>query len=136
MIYFHACVKFAGDNTHKRNPIAVILVHIRLNLEYKGRKILLKRINHSLIRRSCKRCISHLKKMLQEGLHTKVCQRRTEKYRRQFTFGHEVKVKLRTRTIQKLNFLQKLLLSFCADFFLQCRIINRNNLLRAFLRAL
>ena len=47
MEYFHARRKLTGTDTHKRNTVPVIFIHICLNLKDKRRKIFLKRINHS-----------------------------------------------------------------------------------------
>ena len=36
MVYLHAGLKLTGTDAHKRDPVTVCFVHIRLNLKYKG----------------------------------------------------------------------------------------------------
>ena len=36
MTYLHVGIKFAGTDTHECNTVSVSLVHISLNLKYKG----------------------------------------------------------------------------------------------------
>ena len=81
MRYFHACLKFAGTDTHKCDTVAVRLVHICLNLEDKRAEIRRERIHHAGCRISRQRRGCHFQEMLQECLYTKVCQRRTKEYR-------------------------------------------------------
>ena len=58
--HFHAGGKLARADAHKRNSVTVCLVHVCLNLEYKRREILTKRINFSDIRLARQRRVSHL----------------------------------------------------------------------------
>ena len=70
------------------------LVHIGLNLKYKGGKILFKRINLPGQSSSRQGGRGHLQEMLQEGFHTKVSQGRTKKYRRQVSSAYPLHIKL------------------------------------------
>ena len=74
MKHLHTGGEFAGTDTHKCNTVAMILIHVCLNLEYKRRKIFLERIHDTGVRHASCRSIGHLQKMLQKSLHTEVCQ--------------------------------------------------------------
>ena len=82
MVYFHAGLELAGYNTHEGDTVTVRLVHVCLDLEDKGREIIVKRADFTGDGLSRQRRSGHLQEMLQEGLYTEVGQSGTEKYRR------------------------------------------------------
>ena len=81
MVYFHAGLELAGHDTHKRDTVAVCLIHVCLDLEDKRGEIVVKRTDFSCDRLSRQRGGCHLQEMLQESLDTEVGQCGTEKYR-------------------------------------------------------
>ena len=100
MIDVHSRFKFSGTDPHERDPIPVRLVHIRLDLEYKRRKILLfHRIYTSLIRRPRKRRRSHIQKMLKKSLHPEIREGRTEEYRGQLPFAYQLLIERRSCSV-------------------------------------
>ena len=64
MCNLHARFKFTGADTHKGDTVTMCLIHICLNLKYKGREIFSKRINFSDIRLTWQWGVGHLKEML------------------------------------------------------------------------
>ena len=62
--HFHARLKFAGTDTHKRDAVPVRLIHIGLNLEDKSGKSLFYGIDHAHIRFSGQRGRGHRQEML------------------------------------------------------------------------
>ena len=94
MVYTHSRVELSGTDTHKSDPVPVRLVHIRLNLEYKGGKILFfHRVDLTVIRHSRKGRSRHGKEVFQEGLYAEIGQRRPEKYRGELSLVHQFLVK-------------------------------------------
>ena len=80
--------EFTGANPHKRQPIPVGFVHIRLNFENKGGKIRVKGINDTAVRRPGQRRRGQLQEGLQEGLNAEVRQGGAEEHRRQLAVFH------------------------------------------------
>jgi len=74
--------------------------------------------------------------MFQKSFHTEVRQGRTEKYRSQFPFAYQFLVEIRTCSIQKFNFFQKLLFLFRIHHFICTAVIQRDLLDNTFLRSL
>ena len=68
-------LKTAGADAHEGKPVPVILVHVCLNLEHKSGKVLLHRIDETLIGHSCQRRHCHFQEVLQERFHSKVSKR-------------------------------------------------------------
>ena len=126
MVNFHTGIKFSGTDSHKCNTVTVSLVHICLDLKYKSRKILFDRIDHADICRSRKRRSCHLQEMLQENLHSEVCQGRTEKYRGEFSFADQLLVKFCTCTVQKLDFFKQLCFLVTCHDLIDLRRIQRD----------
>ena len=81
MVDLHACFKASGTDTHECDTVAVSLVHVSLNLEYKCGEILREWVYKSCIRHSRKRRVGHLKEVLKEGLDTEVGECGAEEYR-------------------------------------------------------
>ena len=75
---FHIRIKVPGDDPHEGDPVSVILIHIRLDLEDEGGEIILLRIDQSRVGHARQGGGRHFQEMLQEGLHTEVRQRRAE----------------------------------------------------------
>lgn len=75
--------------------------------------------------------------MLQEDLHTEICERRAKKYRGKLSLAHKLLVKLRAGPVQKLNLLHQLILLVRAYDLIDFRGIQGNlsglSLLRPFL---
>ena len=107
MTYLHVGIKFAGTDTHECNTVSVSLVHISLNLEYKGTELMLRRIDQTNVCLSGQWSGGHLQKMFQEYLHTEIRQCGTKAYRSQITFLYLIQVKLRAGTIQQFHLSQQ-----------------------------
>ena len=85
--------KLARADAHERDAVAVRLVHVRLDLEHKRREMVVERVDHADIRRARGRRRGHLQKLLEEGFHAEVGQRRAKEHRRQLARVHSRKVK-------------------------------------------
>ena len=95
-------LEFTGADPHKCNTVAVVLVHIRLNFEHKGRKALVKGIHHTIGGLAGQWGRRHLQEVFEEGFHAKVGQRRAEEHRAEFAVPHLLQVKFIARAVQKL----------------------------------
>ena len=124
MIYLLGSVKLTGTDTHKGNSVTMSLVHICLDLKHKGRKIVRHRINLFLICNTRKRRGCHGQEVLQKSLHTKVCQRRSKKYRSQLTFTYQLLIKICTCSVKKLYFFHQLFLLIRIYDFIKTGVIN------------
>lgn len=115
MTYLHVGIKFAGTDTHECNTVSVSLVHIGLNLEYKGTELMLRGIDQTNVCLSGQRSGGHLQKMFQEDLHTEIRQCGTKAYRSQITFLYLIQVKLRAGTVQQFHLSQQLVRRIFSD---------------------
>ena len=77
----HAFVERARADAHKRDPVAVGLVHIRLNFKDKRRKIRAERVYPPFTGLPRKRRRGHPEELLQKRFHAEVGERRPEKDR-------------------------------------------------------
>ena len=102
MIYGHTGVKFTGTDAHKRDPVAMRLIHIRLDLKHKSGKVFFRhRIDLTVIGHTRERRCSHFQEMLQESLHSEVRQCRTEKHRGKLSLINERLIELCRCAVQK-----------------------------------
>ena len=74
-------LKFAGTDAHKGKPVAVRLVHVRLNFEYEGGKIVRKGVDFSAVRNARSGGRSHAKKFVKKRLHAEIGQCGTKENR-------------------------------------------------------
>ena len=81
MPYFFVRLKLARTDPHECDPVAMHLIHIRLNLENKSREGFRNRIYDACIGSPRKRRCRHLQEIVQEGFHTEVGECGTEKDR-------------------------------------------------------
>ena len=103
MVYLHAAHKMARADAHKRNAVAVGLVHVGLYLEHKGREIGALRADEPRRRHARQRLGRKAQKICQKGLYPEVCQRRAKEHRRQLTVVNFLFVKLVGRAVQQLD---------------------------------
>ena len=137
MLHFHAGVKFAGTDAHEGDTVPVRLVHVGLNFEHEGGKIMLHRINQTTVRFSRQRRRGHGKEMLQENLHTEIGQSGSEKYGGQVAASDQIQVKFRACAVQELHLFQKLIHGLFPDELPErVRIGKRNLGGKALLRSL
>ena len=78
---FHSGVEFAGADAHECDTVTVCFVHVCLDFKDKRREILFDRIDYAAVCRTRKRRHRHREEVLQESLHTKIGERRSEEYR-------------------------------------------------------
>ena len=60
MVHFHSSLKPSGADPHERDPVPVGLVHVGLDLKYKGGKLFIKRIHLAIQSLSGKRGGGHI----------------------------------------------------------------------------
>ena len=126
----------AGADAHEGDPVAMRLVHVRLDLEDEGREeIVLHRIHHAGLRGPGQRGVSHLQEVLQEGLDAEVRQCGTEEHRSQISAGHPLHVQFIAGAVQKLDLLQQLVLVVLADGFAEVSIVHGDGVALHFLHA-
>ena len=75
VIIILAALKLTRADTHKRNSVAVSLVHVRLDFEYERGEAFIKRIYNVALCDSGQGGGSHFKEMLKERLDTEVVKR-------------------------------------------------------------
>ena len=101
----HAALELARANAHKGDAVAMVLVHVGLDLKHKAAKVVTagidrlagKRIGIGARRRG------QAQELLEEGLHAKVGERRAKERRAQLAAGHSIQVKLVSGAIEQLD---------------------------------
>ena len=97
VVIFCVALEFARADAHERQPVAVRLVHVRLNLEDERRKIGAERVNLTAVCHTRQRARRHAQKLFQKRLHAEVCQRRAEEHRRKLAALYLRHIKLAPR---------------------------------------
>lgn len=95
----HATLELARANAHKGDTVSVVLVHIGLDLKHKAAKVVaagIDRLTGERIGIGARRR-GQAQELLEEGLHTKVGERRAKERRAQLAAGHSIQVELRRR---------------------------------------
>ena len=105
---FHSGVEFAGADAHECDTVTVCFVHVCLDFKDKRREILFDRIDHAAVCRTRKRRHRHREEVLQESLHTKVGERRSEEYRGELSLADKLLVKLCTCAVEQLDLIHEL----------------------------
>ena len=120
----HAALKLARANAHEGNAVAVVLVHVGLDLKHKAAKVVLggrDRLASERIgigaRRRCQ-----AQKLLKEGLYAKVGERRAKERRAQLAASHGVQVELVAGTIEQLDVVRQVLMVLLANKLIHGRI--------------
>ena len=108
VIDHHVLLEAARDNTQKRHPIAMLRVHVRLNLEHKAGELVVRRLHQPLRAHARAWRGGELEKGVQEGLDAEVGQRAAEENRREFAGEKTVAIELGARAGQQGDlFLQR-----------------------------
>ena len=105
VVGIHAALELAGADAHEGDAVAVVLVHVGLDLEDKAREIVargLHRLTGELVGVGARRG-GKAQELLEEGLHAKVGERRAKERRRELAAGDRIQVKLVSGTIQELD---------------------------------
>ena len=102
---FLTALKLARADTHKGDSVAVRFIHVGLDLEHERRESLVAGLDLHLSRLVRQGRGGHLQKALQEGLDTKVVERRAEEYGRELARADRIKVKAKVSHVQKLDLL-------------------------------
>ena len=122
--HLHVRVVVARDDAHKRDPVAVVLVHICLNLEDERGEIVLLRIDQALVGHSRKRGRAHDKEMLKERLDAEVCERGSEEDRGNFSVADLVLIEFHGGAVEQLDLALQVLHLFLRDILEKLRIID------------
>ena len=120
----HATLELARANAHKGDAVSVVLVHIGLDLKHKAAKVVAagidrlagERIDIGARRRG------QAQELLEEGLHTKVGERRAKERRAQLAAGHSIQVELVAGAIEQLDVVHQVLVVLLADELVHGRI--------------
>ena len=123
MVILGVALEFTRADAHERQPVAVRLVHIRLNFEHKRRKIGAEGIDKAAIGLAGERTRRHAQELLQKRFHTEVGERRAKEHRRKLTAANLFHVKLPARAKQ-LHVVFELVVLFLADDLGDLRIIQ------------
>ena len=126
MPQLHSTGVFPRTDAHKGNSIAVLLIHIRLNLEHESGKLLLVWLHFAGLGRACPRRRGEVVNGIEQFGHAKIIDRRTKKYRSQFTSQITVGVKFVRSSPNQFNFLTKFS-GHVTEHLVQSRIIETFN---------
>ena len=133
---FHSGVEFAGADAHECDTVTVCFVHVCLDFKDKRREILFDRIDHAAVCRTRKRRHRHREEVLQESLHTKVGERRSEEYRGKLSLADKLLVKLCTCAVEQLDLIHELFFLVLIDHIEKMRIVDIDFFLDTFLCSL
>ena len=120
----HAALELARANAHKGNAIAMVLVHVGLDLKHEAAKVVaagIDRLTGERIGIGARRR-GQAQELLEEGLHTKVGERRAKERRAQLAAGHSIQVELVAGAIEQLDVVHQVLVVLLADELVHGRI--------------
>ena len=120
----HIAVKLARRDADKGEAVAMRGVHVRLYLEYKSRKVLVIRRNHTIRRCAWRRRRRKADIRLKEVLHSEVRHRRTEEHGGEFAGIHRRAVELLARIAQQFDVVKERGGSLLSDALLPRGIIH------------
>ena len=109
--HIHIALEFSRDNAHEGHAVAVLGIHVGLNLKNKGGKLLRRRIDREPVAFARQRRRCQLKETIEQHLHTKVVGSTSEKHRRQLTGEHLIDIEVRTRALEQFKLITHLLIS-------------------------
>ena len=109
--HIHVALKLARNNAHEGHAVAVLGVHVRLDLENKSGKFFRRRIDREPVALTGQRRRREFKETIEQHLHTKVVGGAAEKYRRQFTGENLLHIEVRARAFQQFKLVAHLLIS-------------------------
>ena len=120
----HAALELARANAHKSDAVAVVLVHVGLDLKDKAAKVVAagidrlagKRIGIGARRRG------QTQELLEEGLYAKVGKRRAKERRTQLAASHSVQVELVAGAIEQLDVVHQVPMILFANKLVHGRI--------------
>ena len=120
----HAALELARANAHKGDAVAVVLVHVGLDLKHKAAKVVAAGIDRFAGERIGigARRRGQTQELLQERLHAKVGKRRAKERRAQLAAGHGIQIELVAGTIEQLDIVHQVLMVFFADELVHGRI--------------
>ena len=101
----HAALELTRANAHKGDAVTVVLIHIGLDLKHKAAKVVaagIDRLTGERIGIGARRR-GQTQELLEEGLHTKVGERRAKERRAQLAAGHGIQVELVAGAIEQLD---------------------------------
>ena len=81
VIIFRVALELAGADAHEGQPVAVGLVHVRLNFKDERGKVRAERVDHAAVGLARQRARRHAQEFLQERLYAEVGKRRAEEHR-------------------------------------------------------
>ena len=120
----HAALELARANAHKSDAVAVVLVHVGLDLKDKAAKVVaagIDRLAGERIGIGARRR-GQTQELLEEGLHAKVGERRAKERRAQLAAGHGIQVELVAGAIEQLDVVHQVLMVLFANKLVHGRI--------------
>ena len=133
MIIFCVALELAGADAHEGQPVAVGLVHVRLNFEDERGKVRAERVDHAAVRFARQGARRHAQKFLQKRLYAEIGQGRAEEHGRKPARTNFFKVKFAACT-EQLHIVDQLLMAALADELRDLRVVQINfHLVRAVL---
>ena len=120
----HAALELARADAHKSDAVAVVLVHVGLDLKHKAAKVVAAGIDRLIGERIGigARCRGKTQEFLEEGLHAKVGKRRAKERRAQLAAGHGIQVELVASAIEQLDVVHQVLMVLLTDELVHGRI--------------
>ena len=121
MVGAHAALELARADAHEGDAVAVVLVHVCLDLEHKAAEVVLDRIDElarELIGVGARRG-REAQEVLEEGLDAEVRERGAEEDGRELAAAHGVEVELVAGAVQKLDVVHQVVVVLLADELLE-----------------
>ena len=130
VVVFLVALKLARADAHERDAVAVRLVHVRLDLEYEGGEMVVRRLDRHAIGKARKRRRCEIEKARQKLLHAEVHQRRAEENGAQIAAADKIEIKFVPRAVEKLHIVAKRAVQPLAERFAQARLVIHGKLRR------
>src|SRR5690606_23205081 len=103
----HAALERARADAHEGDTVAVVGVHVRLDLEDEGRHLVFRRLDAARVRFLRTRRRRPVAKRLDQVAYAVIAQRRTEEDRRQVAFAKGVEVERPARLARQFELLDE-----------------------------
>ncbi len=105
--HFHAFFVFAGADTHEGDTVAVLGVHVRLDLEHEAGEFLFHRLHGTLVGNPGQRLGGPIDHGIQHVVDTEVAQGGTEEHRRQLAVEEFLLVELVAGALHQFQLVDK-----------------------------
>ena len=113
----HAALELSRADAHEGDAVAMVLVHVGLDLEHKTAEVVARGLHRLAAERVGigARRRREAQELLEEGFHAEVGERRAEEGRAELSGGHGVEIELVARAVEQLDVVHQVLVVLLAD---------------------